>query len=94
MVFAGSGIYFVINFVLAFAALAVGGSSTDGVNGVFVGTAVLLALVAFGGGGGLLAVHSPYAKGLGLGLMIGWALTSLFTVGICTGLNPAVYTTL
>jgi hypothetical protein len=94
MVFAGVGIYFVINSVIGFAALIVGGSATNGVNMVFVGTAILLALIAFGGGGGLLAVRSPYAKGLGLGLMIGWALTSVFTVGICTGLNPAVYSTL
>lgn len=28
----------------------------------------------------------------GLGLMIGWALTSILTVGYCTGLNPTMYT--
>ena len=38
------------------------------------------------------APASPYAKGLGLGLMIGWAVTSLFTVGFCTGINPEMYT--
>ncbi len=27
-----------------------------------------------------------------MGLMIGWALTSILTAGICTGLNPAMYT--
>lgn len=92
MVFAGVAIYFAINFVIGFAAFAVAGTSTSGdATGIFLGTAVLLALIAFGGGGGLLAVRSPFAKGLGLGLMIGWALTSVFTVGICTGLNPAIY---
>ena len=45
-----------------------------------------------GGGAALLAVRNPHAKGVGLGLMIGWALTSLVTVGFCTGINPALYT--
>ena len=26
-----------------------------------------------------------------MGLMIGWALTSIFTVGICTGINPMLH---
>jgi hypothetical protein len=94
MVFAGAAIYFAINFVIGFAAFAVAGSAVGDATGVFIGTAVLLGLIAFGGGGGLLAVRSPFAKGLGLGLMIGWALTSVFTVGICTGLNPAIYSSL
>ena len=54
--------------------------------------AVLLALVAFGGGFALWKTGSPVPKGLGLGLMIGWALTSILTVGYCTGLNPTMYT--
>jgi hypothetical protein len=48
-------------------------------------------VVAFGGGGLLVARGRPWAKGLGLGLMIGWALTSIFTLGICTGINPTIY---
>jgi hypothetical protein len=95
MVFAGSAIYFVINFFIGFAAFAVAGSAvSDGINVALLSAAVLLAVIAFGGGGGLLAVRSPYAKGLGLGLMIGWALTSVFTVGICTGINPEIYSAL
>ena len=54
--------------------------------------AALLALLAFGGGYALWQTGNPGSKGLGLGLMIGWALTSILTVGYCTGLNPAMYT--
>ncbi|ORB33433.1 hypothetical protein BST39_26410 [Mycobacterium paraseoulense] len=58
----------------------------------FATGAVLLAMIAFGGGGGLLfAKRSAWARGIGMGLMIGWALTSILTVGICTGLNPMLY---
>lgn len=58
---------------------------------VAVTGAVILAVLAFGVGGGFLAVRRPWARGLGLGLMIGWALTSIVSVGICTGLNPVLY---
>ena len=58
---------------------------------MLAGAAVMLFLIAFAGGAGLLASHNRYAKGLGLGLMIGWALLSLFSVGFCTGVNPAMY---
>ena len=54
-------------------------------------SAVSLALVAFGAGSALVAQRSPSTKGFGLGLMIGWALTSILTLGICTGLNPVMY---
>ncbi len=58
----------------------------------FAAGAVMLGLIAFAGGGALLFVKkSAWARGIGLGLMIGWALTSIFTVGICTGLNPMLY---
>jgi hypothetical protein len=88
MVFAGSLLYFALNFVLGWVIVGVAGSSG---NGVLAVGAAMLALIAFGGGAGLLATRSPNNKGLGLGLMIGWALTSLVTVGFCTGLNPALY---
>ena len=92
MVFAGSGIYFAINLFVGFAVLAVAGSAGRSANAMLAGTAVMLVLIAFAGGAGLLASRNRYAKGLGLGLMIGWALTSLLTVGFCTGINPAMYT--
>lgn len=58
----------------------------------FASGAVLLALIAFVGGGALLfGNRSVWARGIGMGLMIGWALTSILTVGFCTGLNPALY---
>jgi hypothetical protein len=54
--------------------------------------AVILALIAFGGGACLIALRRPWTKGLGIGLMIGWALLSITSVGFCTGLNPEMYT--
>lgn len=92
MVFVGAPIYILINSALGLAAVVVSGSSADSANVILGGAAVMLALIAFGGGAALLAVRNPHAKGVGLGLMIGWALTSLVTVGFCTGINPALYT--
>jgi hypothetical protein len=57
----------------------------------FATGAVALAVIAFVGGGALLFVKNPWARGIGMGLMIGWAITSIVTVGICTGLNPMLY---
>ncbi|MEZ0363707.1 hypothetical protein ACAG26_08390 [Mycobacterium sp. pUA109] len=51
--------------------------------GFRIGT-ISLFVIAFAGGGGLLAVRKPWATGLGCGLMIGWALTTVvaLTVGV------------
>lgn len=58
----------------------------------FAAGAALLALIAFVGGGALVfANKSVWTRGIGMGLMIGWALTSILTVGFCTGLNPTLY---
>ena len=93
MMFVGPLIYVAVNVVLGFLAFVFAGSTTGGSpDAVFGFTALVLAVIAFGGGAALLALRSPYAKGIGLGLMIGWALTSVFTVGFCTGLNPGLYT--
>lgn len=54
--------------------------------------AALLAMIAFIGGFALIRVRRPWTKGLGLGLMIGWALISVVSAGYCTGLNPNMYT--
>jgi len=91
MTFAGAALYFVINLVLALAILGIADSMTSDSIGLLAFGALALIAIAFGGGGGLLAVRNPHAKGMGLGLMIGWALTSLFSVGFCTGINPAMY---
>jgi hypothetical protein len=86
----GACTYFAVNLVagLLVLMLAAGQAKSSGV--IAAGT-VGLALFAFGGGGVLLAMRKPWAKGLGLGLMIGWALTSICTVGFCTGINPSIY---
>ncbi|MFI6324615.1 hypothetical protein ACIBG8_44310 [Nonomuraea sp. NPDC050556] len=90
LAFAGVAIYFVINVILAFVALGLGGSGNQ--RAAFAAIAILLALIAFGGGITLLIVRKPWSKGLGLGLMIGWALASIVSAGFCTGLNPGMYT--
>ncbi|MDY6995360.1 MAG: hypothetical protein SW019_02115 [Actinomycetota bacterium] len=88
----GAFIYVALNGVLGLLLVVFAGSYLRSDNVVFGVGAGLFALIAFGLGGALLATRGPIGKGLGLGLMIGWALTSVFTVGFCTGINPAMYT--
>ncbi|WP_319435461.1 hypothetical protein [Mycobacterium sp. RTGN5] len=88
MAFLGAFLYFAFNLVMGFAVLTMSGS--NGTTPVAVGAAVL-ALTALGGGGALLATSNATIKGLGLGLMIGWAFLSIVSVGFCTGLNPEMY---
>ncbi|CAN5536166.1 hypothetical protein BH09ACT7_BH09ACT7_59790 [soil metagenome] len=93
MVFVGIPVYVLLNVVIGFMVFIFAGSVTNqDANWVMGIGALLLAFIAFAAGGGLLATSNRNAKGFGLGLMVGWALTSIFTVGICTGLNPQVYT--
>lgn len=92
MVFLGLFLYAGINLVVGFmAVMASNGVESQDSTKVLVFAAVLLALIAFGGGAALLRSRSPNARGLGIGLMVGWALVSLFTAGFCTGLNPEMY---
>ncbi|MGH3765964.1 MAG: hypothetical protein ACRDS0_07510 [Pseudonocardiaceae bacterium] len=49
--------------------------------------AIVLAGVAFIGGGALCFIRSPRWRGFGIGLMIGWALLSIVSAGVCTGLS-------
>ncbi|MEV0582749.1 hypothetical protein [Nonomuraea sp. NPDC050310] len=44
-----------------------------------------------GGGGGLLFSRRVRRKGLGIGLIAGWVVLSVATLGFATGLNPALY---
>lgn len=88
MAFLGAFLYFVFNLVMGFAVLAIAGSNG---NAAVVTGAAVLALAALGGGGALLATSNATIKGLGLGLMIGWAFLSIVSVGFCTGLNPEMY---
>ncbi|HEX4813020.1 MAG TPA: hypothetical protein VFV66_09750 [Nonomuraea sp.] len=91
MMIASLTLYSVINTIVGFfifvAAMDTAGSRTAL---VATGTAAL-ALVGLGVGGGLMFVRRPWARGLGLGLMIGWALWSILSAGFCTGLNPGLY---
>lgn len=93
MVILGPFIYAGINFVIALMAIMTAGSRVEPnqSNTVLGFGAVLLALIAFGGGAALLRSRNPNARGLGVGLMVGWALMSLFTAGFCTGINPELY---
>ncbi|AQZ71112.1 hypothetical protein BKM31_44385 [[Actinomadura] parvosata subsp. kistnae] len=91
MLFAGLAIYSVLNlvvgFFLFFAAMGASGSA----NPYLAAGAVILAVAGLGAGVGLCFVRKPWSRGLGLGLMIGWALWSILSAGICTGLNPSLY---
>lgn len=86
----GAFAYFAVNFVVALLVLMLAADTSSSAAILVTGT-VGLALFAFGGGAVLLALRRPWTKGLGLGLMIGWALTSICTVGFCTGINPSIY---
>lgn len=88
MVFVGPVVFTGINFVV-FLGSVVLFSGLEGQFG-FRFMAVVLALIAFGGGGLLLSTKSPDKRGLGVGLMVGWALMSLFTAGFCTGLSTSL----
>ncbi|MFC5832572.1 hypothetical protein [Nonomuraea insulae] len=89
LLFAGLALYSVLNvvvgFVMFFAAM-----DTDSTPYLIIG-AVVLALAGLGAGIGLCFVRKPWSRGLGLGLMIGWALWSILSAGLCTGLNPSLY---
>ncbi|WP_205314773.1 hypothetical protein [Nonomuraea lactucae] len=81
-----------INVVVGFFIVIASMEQNSGTSAGFVAAgAVVLALVGLGAGTGLLFVRRPWATGLGLGLMIGWALWSIVSAGFCTGLNPELY---
>ncbi|ABK70266.1 hypothetical protein LI99_26730 [Mycolicibacterium smegmatis] len=95
MVIIGPFIYAAINLVVGFMALIAGGmleTQTSNSSIIFGVAALGLLLIAFGGGTLLLRRNNPQARGLGIGLMIGWALMSVLTAGFCTGINPEMYT--
>ncbi|TDE42576.1 hypothetical protein E1295_27760 [Nonomuraea mesophila] len=90
--FVGLIVYSVINTVLGFAVFLAAVDAERNSTPIVIAGAVVLALVGLGAGIGLCLVREKvWARGTGLGLMIGWALWSIMTAGICTGLNPSVY---
>ncbi|WP_218004754.1 hypothetical protein [Microtetraspora niveoalba] len=90
--FAGFAAFILINFVGFLVTLGVADSVAENKEVVVGVAAVILAAIALGGGVGLVLLRRPWTKGLGLGLMIGWALVSILSVGFCTGVNPDIYT--
>ncbi|TDD30917.1 hypothetical protein E1286_45635 [Nonomuraea terrae] len=84
--FAGLFGYFVVNVLVGLVALSL--QSTVAI-GVAAGFLALLGLVA---GVVLVVLRKSWSVGLGLGLMIGWALASIVSAGFCTGINPEMYT--
>ncbi|MFI6921412.1 hypothetical protein ACIBIZ_15790 [Nonomuraea spiralis] len=86
---AGLFAYSAVNVIVFFAVFI---AVFDGGNkALVIGAAVLLAVVGLGGGLGFGLVRRPWSRGLGLGLAIGWALWSMLSAGVCTGLNPSMY---
>lgn len=81
-----------LNLALFLGTLAVADGLGDNKQTALVGGAVILAAIDFVGGGLLLRLRRPWSRGLGLGLMIGWALVTILTAGYCTGINTTLYT--
>lgn len=92
MTVAGVVFYSIVNVVVGFFIFFAAMEGSGGGKGFMVFGAVLLAVVGLGAGIGLLFFRRPWATGLGLGLMLGWALWSIVSAGFCTGLNPGFYT--
>lgn len=90
LAFVGFFAYLIINTIVGFIAVSAESSADNGA--AYAVAAVVLVLIGIGAGIGLLLVRKPWAKGMGIGLMIGWALVSIVSAGWCTGLNPGMYT--
>ncbi|GAA4934371.1 hypothetical protein HD597_010128 [Nonomuraea thailandensis] len=91
MLFAGLAIYSALNAVIGFFIFFAAMSAGDNSSPYLAAGAVLLALVGLGAGIGLCFIRKSWSRGLGLGLMIGWALWSILSAGICTGISPSLY---
>ncbi|WP_433513920.1 hypothetical protein ACQP2T_61955 [Nonomuraea sp. CA-143628] len=58
---------------------------------IIISCTIFLALFGLGAGAGLQFLRKPWATGLGLGFLVGWALWSILSAGICTGISPDLY---
>lgn len=94
MALAGATAFIVVNAIAGFFAFMVVASVNDdtATKVLFGLTAVASAGAAFGGGWLLIRRKRPAPKGFGLGMMIGWSLVTVFTAGLCTAVNPELYT--
>lgn len=92
MAILGTLLFVVANAIFGFALVILSdGASSRSENWVLAAGAALSAGVAFGGGILMARNKSAVVRGLGIGLMIGWALVTVCTVGFCTGINPDLY---
>lgn len=88
----GIFVFVLVNFIGFIAVVNTIGGSADNTAALAVAGAVCLAAFALVGGGAMARFGTdPGVKGFGVGLMIGWALVSIFTAGMCTGINPGLY---
>ncbi|MEV0684956.1 hypothetical protein AB0I35_13940 [Nocardia sp. NPDC050378] len=94
MAAAGALSFIGVNAMAGFVVLMLAASTADATAArVLFGLAALVSAgAAFGGGWALIRLRKPVWKGFGLGLMIGWALTTVCTAGFCTAVNPYLYT--
>lgn len=90
--FLGLAVYSIVNVVIGFSVFVAATDAKGSTTPYVIVGAVVLALVGLGAGIGLCLVRDKvWTRGTGLGLMIGWALWSILTAGLCTGLNPNLY---
>ncbi|WP_185845327.1 hypothetical protein [Nonomuraea sp. WAC 01424] len=85
LAFAGVFGYLAVNVIVGLLAVSLSSSVAIGAGAGF------LLLLGIGTGLTLAILRKPWSFGLGLGLMIGWALATIVSAGYCTGLNPALY---
>ncbi|MBF6359153.1 hypothetical protein IU447_03425 [Nocardia farcinica] len=91
----GAFVYICANAVLGFMVFLLVSERPGTTGEIILGVATAAGvLTVFVGGGLLIRTRNAVAKGLGLGLMIGWALVTICTVGLCTGVNPDLYAAL
>lgn len=91
MAFVGLTVYSVINAILGFFVFLGAISTPEHSRPMLIAGTVTLVGLGLVAGLVLVLIRRPWTRGIGMGLMIGWALWSICTAGLCTGLNPALY---
>ncbi|MEU7744303.1 hypothetical protein [Nonomuraea sp. NPDC049158] len=91
LAFAGLVAYSIVNAILGIL-IFVSTLDQNGTNyPIIISCTIFLALFGLGAGAGLQFLRKPWATGLGLGFLVGWALWSILSAGICTGISPDLY---